>query len=75
MPRDQGGIGRTGKKHKKKALFNVHRQPKSTEAMVQPAAAETKDGTAKLAETITAGASAHALITPQSRSIEPIIGT
>ena len=28
MPRDRGGIGRTGKKHKKKAIFDVHRQPK-----------------------------------------------
>ena len=27
MPRN-AGIGRTGKKHKKKALFDTHRQPK-----------------------------------------------
>ena len=28
MPRDKGGIGRTGRKHKKKAVFDVRRQPK-----------------------------------------------
>ena len=29
MPRSQG-IGRTGKKHKKSATHNIHRQPKAT---------------------------------------------
>jgi hypothetical protein len=29
MPRDRGGIGRTGRKHKKKSEFDVHRQPKA----------------------------------------------
>ena len=28
MPRKQGGIGRTGNKHKKVALHDIHRQPK-----------------------------------------------
>ena len=29
MPRDKGGIGRTGRKHKKKSKFDAHRQPKA----------------------------------------------
>ena len=29
MPRNQG-IGRTGRKHKKSAAHNIHRQPKAT---------------------------------------------
>ena len=29
MPRDKGGIGRTGKKHKKSSKFDVHRRDNS----------------------------------------------
>ena len=47
MPRNQG-IGRTGRKHKKSAAHNIHRQPKATteptvatEAPEPPAAPDT----------------------------------
>ena len=47
MPRSQG-IGRTGRKHKKSAAHNIHRQPKATteptvatEAPEPPAAPDT----------------------------------
>lgn len=34
MPRDRGGIGRTGNKHKKAAKFDAHRCAKAAEDTV-----------------------------------------
>ena len=42
MPRFNGGIGRTGKKHKKVPKFDVHRQEKG-DCGPQPASASTLD--------------------------------
>ena len=66
MPRDKGGIGRTGKKHKKKASHDIHRQPKAESGVqalagtscaeellvaAQAVADATADGLAKAAAT------------------------
>ena len=41
MPQDKGGIGRTGKKHKKKSKFDVHRQIKGGDGPLTSAAPAT----------------------------------
>ena len=61
MPRDRGGIGRTGNKHKKKATHDLKRRPKSSEDdAIQPSATALDDVT-NLAEQLNAGALASVL--------------
>ena len=62
MPRDRGGIGRTGNKHKKKATHDLKRRPKSSEDdAIQPSATALDDVT-NLAEQLNAGALASVLL-------------
>ena len=65
MPRKQGGIGRTGNKHKKVALHDIHRQPKRKRDDADGAgcsrAIEALEHATASAEAAAAAASAEAL--------------
>jgi hypothetical protein len=62
MPRDEGGIGRTGNKHKKKSTHDLKRRPKSSEDdAIQPSPMALDDVT-NLAEQLNAGALASVLL-------------
>ena len=72
MPRN-AGIGRTGKKHKKKALFDTHRQPKleadvAESPAVTEAASSSKNDELEVEEA--AAVMAQATITSESESEE-----
>ena len=73
MPRN-AGIGRTGKKHKKKALFDTHRQPKleadvaESPAVAEQAASSSKNDELEVEEA--AAVMAQATITSESESEE-----
>ena len=72
MPRN-AGIGRTGKKHKKKALFDTHRQPKlEADVAESPAVAEAASSSKndELEEAAAVMLMAQATITSESESEE-----
>jgi hypothetical protein len=72
MPRN-AGIGRTGKKHKKKALFDTHRQPKLEAGVAEsPAVAEAASSSKndELEEAAAVMLMAQATITSESESEE-----
>ena len=70
MPRN-AGIGRTGKKHKKKALFGTHRQPKVEADVVEsPAVAEAASSSKNDELEEAAAVMAQATITSESESEE-----
>ena len=56
MPRAKGGIGRTGKKHKKKSKFEVHRQIKGGDGTDISAAPSTANSPGQSAVEVDAGA-------------------
>ena len=70
MPRN-AGIGRTGKKHKMKALFDTHRQPKVEADVVEsPAVAEAASSSKNDELEEAAAVMAQATITSESESEE-----
>ena len=56
MPRDRGGKGRTGNKHKKVAKFDVHRRAKDAENVVNADTSRDQGSVPKTDATITSGA-------------------
>ena len=70
MPRN-AGIGRTGKKHKKKALFDTHRQPKlEADVAESPAVTEAASSSKNDELEEAAAVMAQATITSESESEE-----
>ena len=72
MPRDKGGIGRTGKKHKKKSKFDVHRQIKGGDGADTSAAPTTANSPGRSAVEVDAGAGGALHTRTTRKPVEPV---